>query len=88
MAKIIKKWEDGGNLTITYDGDGNGSAIIQSDLNEGIDREMLITFKSRKHSVERKVFQEGLREKFESDDGEFILADGGTFNVLKHNELQ
>ena len=29
------------------------------------------------------VSQEGLREVFESSDGLFVLADGGTFNVLK-----
>ena len=82
MAELIKPWNDGGNLSVTYNGDGDGSAIFSSDSYEGIDREMNVAFvdASRSIIVERKVSQEGLREIFEEG---FILADGGTFNVLK-----
>lgn len=80
MAELVKPWNDGGNLSVTYDGSGDGSAVFSSDTNEGIDREMTVTFKGGGQSIERVVKQEGLREIFEEG---FILADGGTFNVLK-----
>lgn len=80
MATLVKPWEDGGNLSVTYEGSGDGSAVFLSDQNEGIDREMTVTFKGAGQEIERTVKQEGLREIFEEG---FILADGGTFNVLK-----
>lgn len=80
MAELIKPWKDGGNLSVTYEGSGAGNAIFSSDVNEGLDREMSVTFKAGGISVERVVKQEGLREIFEEG---FTLADGGTFNVLK-----
>ena len=51
------------------------------EINEGIDRDAFITFNGGGSSVIRTVKQEGLREIFEDD---FILVDGGTFNVLKN----
>lgn len=81
MATLVKQWPTGtGNLSVAYDGDGDGTAVFTSDANEGIDREMLVSFEGGDLSVERKVTQIGLREIFEEG---FILADGGTFNVLK-----
>ena len=81
MSSLVKPWNDGGSLSVSYDGDRDGSAVFSSDTNEGIDREMSVYFKdvSGKVSVERNVKQEGRREVF----GDFILADGGTFNVIK-----
>lgn len=88
MAELVKPWNDGGSLSVTYDGDRDGSAIFSSDIAEGLDREMQVLFvdQSRVAVVERVVRQEGMREMFIPSDGEFILSDGGTFNVLK-NEL-
>lgn len=82
MAELIKPWSDGGNLSVTYDGDRDGEAIFSSEVNEGIDREMVVTIKDTSNSVyiEKTVFQQGKREVFSDD---WILADGGTFNVLK-----
>lgn len=82
MAKLVKQWNDGGSLSVTYEGSRDGSAVFTSDANEGVDREMSVVFKdiSGKVSVERQVFQEGRREAF----NDFILADGGTFNVIKN----
>lgn len=80
MAELVKPWNDGGNLTVTYDGSGDGEAVFTSDVNEGIDREMMVIFKGGGMEEVRKVAQVGLREIFEEG---FILADGGTFNVLK-----
>lgn len=89
MAELVKKWNDGGSLTATYEGSGDGSAVFTSDTNESLDREMNVSFidASRSIVVGRKVTQIGRREIFSCSDGEFILADGGTFNVLKY-ELQ
>lgn len=83
MATLVKPWNDGGNLSVTYDGSGDGSAVFTSNTNEGIDREMSVFFKGAGQSIERVVKQKGLREIFNED---FILADGGTFNVLKVEE--
>ena len=85
MSSLVKPWNDGGNLSVAYEGSGDGSAVFSSTTNEGIDREMSVFFKdaSKKISVERTVKQEGRREVF----GDFILADGGTLNVIK-NGLQ
>jgi hypothetical protein len=80
------KWNEGeGYITATYEGSGNGSASISSDINEGIDREQSIKVETTDKSVSATlvVLQEGLREVFEPSDGLFVLANGGTFNVLK-----
>ena len=82
MAKLVKPWNDGGSLSATYNGSGDGEAIFTSDVNEGIDREMSVIFVDTARSVmtERVVMQIGRREIFNDD---FVLSDGGTFNVLK-----
>lgn len=80
------KWNEGdGNITATYEGSGSGSASIASDVNEGIDREQSIKVETTDKSVSATVVvsQLGMREIFNASDGEFILADGGTFNVIK-----
>ena len=88
MAELNKQWNDGGSLSVTYDGDRDGSAVFSSEQNEGIDREMSVAFvdASRQVNVARTVKQIGMREPFVASDGDFVLADGGTFNTLK-NEL-
>lgn len=85
MEKKIK-WDEGdGYITATYGGSGSGSASISSDVNEGIDRVQAIRVETTDKSLSAAlvVSQEGLREVFEPSDGEFVLKDGGTFNVLK-----
>lgn len=87
MAKLIKPWNDGGNLSVTYDGDRDGSAIFESDPYEGIDRKMSVTFKSGDIKEERIVRQEGTRQPIRlSEGGIFRLANGGRFGVLKNIE--
>lgn len=85
MAELIKPWNDGGNLSVTYDGDGDGSAVFSSDVAEGLDREMIVVFRDggRTVAVERRVLQVGMREIFRGSDEDFIPADGGTFNSIK-----
>ena len=88
MAELVRPWEDAGSLSVTYEGVGDGSAVFSSDVAEVLDREMTVTFvdKSRSIVVDRKVRQSGMREVFMGADGDFIPADGGTFNSIK-NEL-
>ena len=82
MAELVKPWDDGGSLSATYNGGGDGEATFTSDVNEGIDREMSVIFAdtARRVMAERVVMQIGRREIFNDD---FVLSDGGTFNVLK-----
>ena len=91
MEETKIKWNEGeGYITATYEGSGGGSAYISSDINEGIDREQSIKVETTKgnepKSVDVNVKQYGMREVFLPSDGDFILADGGTYNTLK-NEL-
>ena len=85
MAELVKPWNDGGSLSVAYDGDGDGSAVFSSDVAEGLDREMIVVFRDggRTVAVERKVKQVGMREVFTGYDERFITADGGTFNSIK-----
>ena len=85
MAELIKPWNDGGSLSATYEGSGDGSAIFSSDVAEGLDREMIVVFRDggKTVAVERKVLQVGMREIFRGYDEDFISADGGTFNSIK-----
>lgn len=85
MAERKRQWNDGGLLTIVYDGNRDSSATFTSDVNEGIDREMVVTYvdKDRKVSVAQMVKQAGLREVLNASDGLLITSDGETLNVLK-----
>lgn len=84
--ELKKNWDDGSGdiLTATYQGEKTGDATFSSVTNEGIDRNIQVAFAIGDNVyAERNVVQEGLREPFVASDGDFILADGGTFNVLK-----
>lgn len=85
MATLVKQWSTGtGNLSVTYDGSGDGNAVFTSDTNEGIDRVMDVAFKAGDVVEQRIVTQEGLRQPFGlSGGGVFRLANGGRFGVLK-----
>lgn len=72
-----EQWEEG-QLTVSYVGNGDDVATFSSDINEGIDRETIATFKADKVSVQRMVAQIGMREIF----ADFNVKEG-TFNVLK-----
>ena len=86
MAELIKPWKDGGSLSATYNGSGDGSAIFSSDTYEGIDREMEVRFVGGGASLVRKVRQEGIRQTIGlSGGGIFRVANGGRFGVLKGN---
>lgn len=83
--ELKKPWNDGGSLSVTYDGDGDGTAIFSSDVAEGLDREMTVAFSDddKTITIERKVKQVGMREVFTGYDEIFMTADGETFNSIK-----
>lgn len=84
MAELIKSWPNGGSLTVTYNGVGDGDAVFSSEQNTGIDRETEVTFKGGGMEEVRKVTQVGLRQPFGlADGGEFRVKDDGRFGVLK-----
>lgn len=86
MKSVIKPWNDGGSLSVAYEGDGDGSAVFSSDAYEGIDRTQIVVFRDGDKSVavERVVRQEGTRQPFRlAGGGIFRLAGGGRFGVLK-----
>lgn len=73
-----------GQATVEYTGVGDGEAIVTAEECVGLDREGTATWKADGCSdVERRVFQLGLREEF--TDRDFLVADGGTFHVLKES---
>lgn len=89
MAKLIKPWNDGGNLTVTYDDNGGDSATFESDSYEGIDRKTVVTFKGGEVEEEVIVIQEGIRQPIGlSGGGIFRLANGGRFGVLKEGGVE
>lgn len=82
--ELVKPWNDGGSLSVTYEGSGDGSAVFSSDSYEGIDREMAVNFVGGGKTQIRKVRQEGIRQPIGlSEGGIFRLANGGRFGVLK-----
>ena len=85
MAELVKPWNDGGSLTATYEGSGDGSAIFSSDPYEGIDREQSVVFRDVAESVavERVVRQEGIRQQFVTSDGKVFKVVQGRYGVLK-----
>ena len=85
MATLVKQWPTGtGNLSVTYEGSGDGTAVFASDTNEGIDRVMDVAFKAGDVVEQRIVRQEGLRQPIGLyGGGVFRLANDGRFGVLK-----
>lgn len=44
MAELVKTWNDGGSLFVTYEGDEDGSAIFSSSENGGAERQMDVSY--------------------------------------------
>lgn len=87
MKTLEKNWNNGQILSITYTGDGDGEAIFESEINEGIDRELSVQFSGGEVQVERLVKQEGLRQPINlNGGGVFRIKGGGRFGVLKIGE--
>lgn len=51
MAELIKPWQNGGNLYVTYEGRGPGPAVVSSDVNKGAERIMNISTVDASRSV-------------------------------------
>lgn len=85
MAEIQKDWGDGRQLNISYVGEKDGDVTYSSSQNDDLDVSIEVTIATGAGGLEIKqtVNQAGLREVFSCSDGDFTLADGGTFNVLK-----
>lgn len=75
-------WNNGdGDIILSYDGKGDETVIVSSDVNGGLDRHQTITVAHDENlKAELQVSQIGRREVFVDD---FILKDGTTFNVIK-----
>ena len=74
-------------ISISYTGNGNETLSVYADVNEGLDRSATFAIKTdvQNKAVNVVVNQSGRREIF--TDNDFVLSDGGTFNVIK-NGLQ
>lgn len=59
MAELVKSWDNGGSLSVTYNGVGDGEAIFSSSENTGAERTMEVSFvdASRNVIVVRTVHQ-------------------------------
>ena len=87
MKETLIAWHEGsGNIVATYTGKKDAPISFSSDTeNEGIDRSQKVTVSTtnKELSIEVTINQVGKREMFLLSDGELILSDNQTFNVLK-----
>lgn len=60
-------------------------SISVAAVNEGIDKVVELDAICGNKSDSLTIVHEGLREPFVVTDGDFVLADGGTYNVLKNS---
>lgn len=83
MVKTVAWNTGGGNITLTYDGQGNGSIIVESDINElGSARQQTISVKAGSITRQVTVAQAACPLNFKTADGYFIkTADNYYFNV-------
>ena len=85
MTKQIP-WDTGdGNITLTYNGQGNDSVIVDSDINEDEDsREQVLTFSGGGIARQVTVIQEACPVNFRTSESDIIkTADGDYFNVAE-----
>ena len=69
-------------ITLTYNGVGNDTVRVSANVNEGIDTTETFTVATNDGTISHPITvnREGLREIFNND---FVLSDGGTYNVIK-----
>ena len=85
MTKQIP-WNTGdGNITLTYNGQGNDSVIVDSDINDDEDsREQVLTISGGGIARQVTVRQEACPVNFRTSEGDIIkTADGDYFNVAE-----
>jgi hypothetical protein len=51
MAELVKQWPTAGSLSVTYEGDGDGTAVFSSSENTGEERTMEVSFVDASRSV-------------------------------------
>lgn len=82
MTTVIA-WTTGtGNITLTYDGEGNGTIVVASDDNNlSVERSQVVTVTAG--SLTRQItIRQAACPNFKTSDGKFFkLADGKYFNV-------
>ena len=85
MATTTKAWPTGGNVTLTYGGQGNGTIVVESDDNPtDVARSMQIVVEtSRGGTVSRTVtVTQAAGPNFRTSDGKRVkLSNGLYFNV-------
>lgn len=86
MAQTQKQWNNGDLLSVTYEGNGDGTAVFTSEANEGIDREMTVAFVGAGMVAERTVKQKGLRVRFITADNLVFSGADKVFGVLRSAE--
>lgn len=84
MSRWTSEWEDG-TLTITYDGNGSGTATFSASPNEGVDRTKSVTLvdEDSRLSFKVSVTQAGMREVLECTDGALMDTQGEELQSLK-----
>ena len=88
MAVVTIPWTTGtGNITLTFQGHGNGTVLVESDANDlTTARSQTITIKTVDNSIARSVvINQGGKTttpNFILSDGKYLkLSDGEYFNV-------
>lgn len=51
MTQLVKQWPTAGNLSVTYEGSGDGTAVFSSSENTGEERTMEVSFVDASRSV-------------------------------------
>lgn len=90
MATTTKAWPTGGNVTLTYGGQGNGTIVVESDDNPtDVARSMQIVVEtSRGGTVSRTVtVTQAAGPNFRCYGGDIMrLSDGNYLSVAIPNE--
>lgn len=86
-APTTVDWNIGnGQISISGNGYGNGLITFESTENDEIDRQQQVPITVGDSSINYiLVKQNGLRQPFETKDGDFLLADNKKLITLKHD---
>ena len=90
MAQKIIQWQTGGNVTLTYSGQGDGPVTVQSDDNPTDEaRSMTVAIETTQgYPVQTKAFtvMQAAGPNFRLSDGGILrMADGNYLNVAIPN---
>ena len=85
MATKTIAWPTGGNITLSYDGQGNGTIVVTSDENPtDAARSKTITVTTSVGSVSRQVtINQGAGPNFRLKDGKAFIPKGSDFFNVK-----